>query len=79
MRVRFTQPAGADLQQIYAYVAKHNPVEASRLVARLIERARSLGDTPHEGRKTDVPSPRGNVKPLPPGAYDIRYRVRRYM
>jgi hypothetical protein len=27
----------------------------------------------------DVPSPRGNIKPLPPGAYDIRYRVRRYM
>ena len=27
----------------------------------------------------DVPSPRGIIKPLPPGAYDIRYRVRRYM
>lgn len=27
----------------------------------------------------DVPSPRGTIKPLPPGAYDIRYRVRRYM
>jgi hypothetical protein len=27
----------------------------------------------------DVPSPRRKVEPLPPGAYDIRYRVRRYM
>jgi hypothetical protein len=27
----------------------------------------------------DVPSPRGTIKPLPPGAYEIRYRVRRYM
>jgi plasmid stabilization system protein ParE len=39
MRVRFTPPAQADLRQIHARVSKDNPAEASRLVARLIERA----------------------------------------
>jgi plasmid stabilization system protein ParE len=48
-----TRPAQADLERIHAYVSKENPAEASRLVARLIERARALGDTPLEGRATD--------------------------
>jgi len=63
MRVRFTRPAQADLQQIHAYVSKDNPAEASRLVARLIERARALGETPYEGRVTDEPSARVIVVP----------------
>jgi len=63
MRVRFTRPAQADLQQIYAYVSKDNPAEASRLIARLIERARALSDTPHEGRVTDEPNARVIVVP----------------
>ena len=63
MRVRFTRPAQADLDQIYAYVSKENPTEASRLVARLIERARELGDTPLEGRATDEPNARVIVVP----------------
>jgi addiction module RelE/StbE family toxin len=63
MRVRFTRPAQADLQQIHAYVSKENPTEASRLVARLIERARALGDTPYEGRATDEPNARVIVVP----------------
>jgi addiction module RelE/StbE family toxin len=63
MRVRFTRPALADLRQIYAYVSKDNPTEASRLVARLIERVRSIGDSPHEGRETDEPGARVVVVP----------------
>jgi addiction module RelE/StbE family toxin len=63
MRVRFTRPAEADLQQIHAYVSKDNPAEASRLVARLIERARVLGETPYEGRATDEPNARVIVVP----------------
>jgi hypothetical protein len=43
MKVRFTRPARADLDRIYAYVSKDNPAEASRLVARLMERAWALG------------------------------------
>jgi addiction module RelE/StbE family toxin len=63
MRVRFTRPAQADLQQIHTYVSKDNPAQASRLVARLIERARALGDTPYEGRPTDEPNARVIVVP----------------
>ena len=63
MRVRFTRPAQADLQQIHGYVSKDNPAEASRLIARLIERARALGDTPYEGRATDESNARVIVVP----------------
>ena len=63
MRVRFTRPAQADLQQIYAYLSKENPAEASRLIARLIERARTLADSPKEGRATDEPNARVIVVP----------------
>jgi plasmid stabilization system protein ParE len=58
MRVRFTLPAQADLDGIYAYISRDNPQAASRLVAQLIERARALGDTPYEGRATDEPNAR---------------------
>jgi toxin ParE1/3/4 len=63
MRVRFTRPAQADLLQIHAYVSKDDPANASRLMARLIERARALGDTPYEGRATDEPNARVIVVP----------------
>jgi plasmid stabilization system protein ParE len=73
MRVRFTRPAIAELHQIYVYVSQHNPIEASRLVARLIERARSLGDFPYEGRATDEPNARVIV--LPQLRYFIFYTI----
>jgi len=69
MRVRFTRPAQADLRRIHAYVSKDNPTEASRLVARLIERARGLGDSPYEGRQTDEADARVIVIP------ELRYFV----
>jgi toxin ParE1/3/4 len=73
MRVRFTRPAEADLQQIHAYVSKDNPPEASRLVARLIERARALGETPYKGRAADEPNARVIV--VPQLRYFIFYTV----
>ena len=73
MRVRFTWSAQADLRRIHAYVSEHNPAEASRLVARLIERARSLGDNPHEGRETDEPNAR--VVVVPRLRYFIFYEI----
>lgn len=73
MKVRFTRPAQADLQQIHAYINKENPAEASRVVARLIERARALADTPQEGRPTDEPGAR--VLVVPQLRYFIFYAV----
>ena len=63
MKVRFTRPAQRDLDQIYAYVSHDSPEIASRLVARLIERARALADSPFEGRETDEPTVRVVVAP----------------
>ncbi len=63
MRVRFTRPAQADLKRIHAYVSQENPTEASRLIAQLMERGRSLGDSPYEGRETDEPNARVVVVP----------------
>ena len=63
MKVRFTRPAQRDLDKIYAYVSQDNPEVASRLVARLIERARELADNPFEGRATDEPEVRVIVAP----------------
>jgi toxin ParE1/3/4 len=63
MKVRFTRPAQADLQAIYDYVSRDDPRAASRLVTELIERGRSLGDNPHEGRETDEPNVRVIVVP----------------
>jgi addiction module RelE/StbE family toxin len=73
MRVRFTRPAQADLQYIHDYVSKDNPTAASRLIARLIERARALGEAPHEGRATDEPNARVIV--IPQLRYFIFYTV----
>jgi ParE toxin of type II toxin-antitoxin system, parDE len=55
MKVRFTRPAQADLERIYAYVSQDNPTEASRLIARLIECARVLGESPMKGGKPTSP------------------------
>jgi addiction module RelE/StbE family toxin len=63
MRVRFTRPAQTDLYAIYDYVSRDDPRAASRLVTQLIDRARSLGDSPHEGRETDESNVRVIVVP----------------
>jgi len=73
MRVRFTRPARADLDQIHAYVSQDNPSEASRLIARLVERGRSLGDSLYEGRETDEPNAR--VVVVPQLRYFIFYTI----
>jgi toxin ParE1/3/4 len=73
MRVRFTLPAQADLDGIYAYISRDNPRAASRLVTQLIERARALGDTPYEGRATDEPNAR--VLTIPRLRYFIFYTI----
>jgi toxin ParE1/3/4 len=63
MKVRFTRTAQRDLAHIHTYVSQDSPDIASRLVARLIERSRSLADNPHEGRATDEPGVRVIVAP----------------
>jgi addiction module RelE/StbE family toxin len=73
MRVRFTRPAQADLDGIYAYISRDNPLAAPRVVTELIERAQALGETPYEGRATDEPNAR--VLTIPRLRYFIFYTI----
>jgi toxin ParE1/3/4 len=63
MKVRFTRTAQRDLAQIYAFISEDSPTIASRFVARLMERAREIGDHPFAGRATDEPNVRVIVAP----------------
>ena len=56
MRVRFTHRAQRDLAEIYDYISQDNPTIASRFVARLIERAREIGDHPMAGERQTTPA-----------------------
>jgi toxin ParE1/3/4 len=73
MRVRFTRPAQADLNAIYAYVSERNPSAAARLIARLIDRAQALAENPYQGRKIDEAN--GRVVVIPRYRYFIFYTV----
>jgi toxin ParE1/3/4 len=73
MRVRFTRPAQADLEAIYAYISKDNPSAAARLVTRLVDRALALAQTPYEGREIDEPN--GRVIIIPRYRYFIFYAI----
>lgn len=73
MRVLFTPSAKRDLDHIHADISHDSPTIASRFVARLIERARKLGDYPFEGMQTDEPDTR--VILAPRLRYFIFYRI----
>jgi addiction module RelE/StbE family toxin len=73
LRVRFTRSAQADLEAIYAYISKSDPVAASLVVTRLIERAEQLGATPYAGREVDEPDAR--VVVVPQLRYFIFYTI----
>ena len=73
MRVRFTRPARADLDAIYAYVSRTDPKIAALIVRRVIERAEALSRHPYTGRPADHPGIR--VAALPRYRYLIFYRI----
>lgn len=63
MKVRFTRPALDDLERIRAYIAKEDPIAASRVVSQLIDRSLTLASSPYEGREVDEPNARVVVVP----------------
>jgi len=73
MKVRFTRPAQADLEAIYAYISKDNPSAAARVVTRLMDRAVALSRNPYEGRNVDEPN--GRVVVVPQYRYFMFYTV----
>ena len=63
MKVRITRPALDDLDRIHAYISRDNPVAASRVVTRLVDRAIELAQAPYQGREVDEPKARVIVVP----------------
>src|SRR3954464_2471320 len=63
MKVLFTSAAKRELDEIYAYRSQDSPIIASRFVARIIERSRTLSDHPFEGMPTDEPDTRVIMAP----------------
>lgn len=49
-RVRWAEAASADLEEMIAYIAVEAPLNAERLLARLLAKAEGLETTPPRGR-----------------------------
>ena len=73
MKVRFTRLALDDLDRIHAYISRDNPIAASRIVTRLIDRALDLASAPYQGREADEPGAR--VVVVPRFRYFIFYMI----
>jgi plasmid stabilization system protein ParE len=50
VRLRFGPRVEADLRNIEDYIALHNPPAASAMAQRIVDRIRTLGDFPAQGR-----------------------------
>jgi toxin ParE1/3/4 len=73
MRVRWTAPALRDLEAIGDFIARDNPVAASKVVARVFHRVEMLGEHPHNRRAGRVPGTRDLVVTDTP--FVVPYRV----
>lgn len=73
MRVRFTELALADLQDIAVYIGRDSEAAARRVINRLEEVCRKLGEVPGMGRVSEVPPARKLT--VPPWRYKIIYQV----
>lgn len=54
MRIRFSAPAAADLEEIALYIAQDNPAAARRLMAKTEAACQLLSTFPAAGRKGRV-------------------------
>jgi addiction module RelE/StbE family toxin len=55
MRVRYTIPAQADLDDIYTYISENNPFAAERIKRQIKIDAELLGELPFIARESDSP------------------------
>ena len=58
MKVRFTKPALAELDAIFAYIHERNPVAAGQVIARIREITSQLGHFPEMGHPKYKPGVR---------------------
>lgn len=74
MRVVWTARAQLRLQEIHDYIAQDQPLNAQRMINRLISRGDQIGRHPRSGRI--VPEYRqDDIREIIEGAYRIIYRI----
>lgn len=73
MKVHWSEIAGADLDDIYDYIARDVPYYAELFVDRLIETTDRLEDFPRMGRKVPEADDRDDVRELIVQGYRIIY------
>jgi plasmid stabilization system protein ParE len=73
MRVRFSDLALADLEDIAAYISQTSPEAARRVINRIEDVCAKLGAVPGMGRISEVPPARKFV--VPPWRYKIVYEI----
>lgn len=74
MRVRRTELAQSDLDGIWFYIAQDNLPAADRMIDRLIDATRPLGDFPDMGAPRDDLG--AGMRSMSVGAYLVFYRRR---
>jgi toxin ParE1/3/4 len=74
MKVRYTVPAQADLEEIYDYISQHNSLAAERIKRQIKTDAELLGELPFIARESDIPGIR--VRKVRHYPYLIFYSVR---
>ena len=71
MKLRYERGALADLDEIFAYIAKDNQAAAAQLVARIEQATARIAEQPHLGAATRNPK----FRRFPVGNYLIVYEV----
>ena len=74
MRVRYTVPAQADLEEIYTYLSQNNPHTAERVKRQIKTDVELLGEFPHIARESVIPGLR--VRKVRRYPYLVFYAVR---
>ena len=73
MKIRYTETALIEIDEIFAYISERNPAAAARVVARLERMIRNLGDFPEMAQRTSEPGVRR--MPLGPYPFIIFYTI----
>ena len=71
-KVRMTEPAAADMEVIWAYIAQDSPTQADRFVVKLLAAMGRLGERPGIGRQRPELGP--TIRSFVVGNYLVFYR-----
>jgi plasmid stabilization system protein ParE len=58
MKIRYTETALVEINEIFAYIFERNPSAAERVVARIERTIQNLGDFPEMAQEADEPGAR---------------------